>query len=78
MQKTAHNPSQTKESAPISSSKSDLYELNSKLSKIAIGTITCLTALIGIWSLVCLAVGLLGSGGLIELGTEWLYAVLGL
>jgi hypothetical protein len=78
MHKTAHAKSQVKSSPSSILAGSKTNEIDSKLSRTVLGTITCLTALIGIWGIICLFSGLLMSGGIVDLGTEWVSAVLGL
>ena len=53
-------------------------EVEYRVSKTAIGIIAVLSAFIGIWGLVCLASGFLMCSDLIELGSNWFSAIMGL
>jgi hypothetical protein len=78
MQKTTHVQSKVKPPSSSILAEGKSGEIDNKINRTVLGTITCLTALIGIWGVVCLIAGLLMSGGLLELGTGWITAVLGL
>lgn len=63
---------------PSTRSSNETIDLEFKISKSAIGVIAILSALIGIWGFLCLATGCIMSGNLLELGSEWFSAVMGL
>lgn len=70
----------TKESPSARSSAKGHESVNVdfKVSKTIIIAIASLSALVGIWGLICLATGCIMSGNLIDLGKEWFSAVTGL
>ena len=78
MQKTDHVSSQVKPASSSIQAERKSSEIGNKISRTMLTTLTCLTALIGIWGIVCLSAGLFMSGGFIEVGTKWITAVLGL
>lgn len=78
MQKTVHVSQQVKSSSSSILSESKSSEIDNKISRTVLATLTCLTALIGIWGIVCLSAGVFMSGGFVEIGTKWITAVLGL
>lgn len=56
---------------------SDMLLESMQRDRLALTIMMVAAALIGIWSLACLLAGLVNIGGVLELGTNWLSAVIG-
>ena len=61
----------------VRTKSSEKVNVNTEVNKVAVGTLAVAAGLVGAWVITAFVGGLLASGGVIPMITNWVQAVLG-